>query len=744
MRARLIFFVGVVMGMSISVASKASSPVLSGGYSHSCSLESGRVECWGDNQFGQLGDGTTTRSLVPKAVPGITTAIQVTTGFFHTCALLQDGSVVCWGRNDAGQLGLGVANAMELGPQPAQIGGPNIAITAGGGHTCALNAEGKAYCWGYNDAGQVGKGFTSASESTPAAVPGTYDAIEAGGYHTCGLSQGLASCWGWNARGQAGTGALGGNVLIPTQVVGGNAFIKLSAGYEHTCAVSIDLAAFCWGSNDAGELGIGVAGTDSASPVGVTGLDAVSDITAGLKFACALSSEATVECWGRKGHGELGDGLLGGNNPQSFESAPVSVYQLSGVSALGSARGSHVCTTTPAGRRCWGDNSLGQVGQGLPPEDTATAMSVDGAVDVAALASQDYHTCALTDSGTVRCWGANDSGQLGQSHTRNLPVPVTVAGIGVAQALAVGHHHACALNTIDEVYCWGHNGSGQLGVGDTDPHLGPQKVIGLAPGIFQLAAGRQHTCALHSDRHISCWGNNQVGQLGNGSSDAASPVPVALDSAVAFDKVVAGADHGCALTASDAVMCWGSNYDGQLGEGDLVPEYSASPVAVQNSAGASQLVAGQFHTCLLVSDQIGLGIVKCWGNDSAGQLGNGPATTAPMPAPVTSYSGFVSELFAGGYGTCLRQPISTITCWGSSTRLQFGSGSIVHAPADVVGLQGLSSLAIGRDHVCGVDATGQAKCTGAADFGQRGDGSLALVPYPVDVVDDRLFANGFE
>ncbi len=745
MRALSMFCIALALGLSAQ-ESKASSPTLSGGISHSCSVEAGRVECWGDNSYGQLGDGTTTRSLAPKAVPGITTAIQVATGFFHTCALLQDGSVLCWGLNDSGHLGLGFKSAMEPNPQPVLLDGPIIAITAGGQHACALNMVGDMYCWGYNNQGQLGAGFASPSEPTPVSVPGTFDSLSAGHFHTCGLKQGVAYCWGLNNNGQTGIGSAGGNVLIPTPVAGGETFVEISGGYEHTCAVSTDMKAFCWGSNGAGELGAGVIGADSAFPVSVAGLGEVSDITAGAELACALTSAGTVECWGSTSWGKLGIGSLGATEHQqqsAYELISTPVAQLSGVTALGSTRGLHVCTRTPAGRHCWGDNGAGQVGQGLAPEDNSVATKVTGAAETAALSSQDYHTCALSDSGTVSCWGVNDAGQLGQSHTRNLPAPVNVAGIGVVQALAVGHVHTCALNGAGEVYCWGANGFGQLGVGDSEPYLGPQKVLGVASDVVGISAGRAHTCALHSDRHISCWGANSYGQLGNGlTTDSSSPVDV--DSNETFNKVVLGAFHSCALTVSGSVMCWGSNVDGQLGEGDFLPVYAESPVAVVNGSGASQLVAGRFHTCLLVPGQFGVGIVKCWGSDAAGQLGNGPATSASMPAPVTSYSGFVSEVFAGGAGACLRQPNSTVTCWGDSSHLQLGTDSNVHSPTDVVALQGLTHLAIGSDHVCGVDTSGQAKCAGAAQFGQRGDGALGLVPYPVAVASDRLFANGFE
>ncbi|MDQ3889199.1 MAG: RCC1 repeat-containing protein, partial [Actinomycetota bacterium] len=258
----------------------------------------------------------------------------------------------------------------------------------------------------------------------------------------------------------------------------------------------------------------------------------------------------------------------------------------------------HTCALTGAGGvKCWGSNYAGQLGDGSN-EDSSVPVAVSGlASGVAAIAAGGFHTCALTDAGGVKCWGWNGIGVLGDASTRDSTVPVAVSGLasGVV-AIAAGRFHTCALTGAGAVKCWGSNGYGELGDGSNGDSTVPVAVSGLASGVVAIAAGDAHTCALTEAGGVKCWGPNDYGQLGNGSNTD-STVPVAVSGvASGVVAIAAGRYHTCALTGAGAVMCWGHNYYGQLGNRSNLN--SNVPVAVSRLAsGVVAIAAGAEHTC---------------------------------------------------------------------------------------------------------------------------------------------------
>jgi alpha-tubulin suppressor-like RCC1 family protein len=625
------------LGNGTEIESSAPAPVtglasgvraIAAGDEHTCALtNAGAVLCWGDGFDGQLGNGSASGvSLVPVPVTGLSSGVvAIAAGGFHTCALTSAGAMLCWGSNDYGQLGNGTTASSTT---PVQVSGLTsvTAITTGEYHTCALTASGTVYCWGDNDNGQLGNGSTTRF-SVPVPLPGFLSggaAVSAGAYHTCALNtSGGVLCWGYGHDGQLGNGSTSSSAT-PVAVSGlssGMAGLARGLAFDFDCALTLAGGVRCWGNNSAGQLGNGTS-SRSLVPTSVSGLASVTAIATGSSFACALTSSGTVSCWGDDSAFQLGDARRIGIP------APGLVVGLSsGVAAI-STGVFHTCAATTAGAvRCWGYNVRGELGDGTT-NNSSVPVAASGVSSVTAVSAGYFFTCVLDSAGAVSCWGDNVLGQLGDGTTASRFTPVAVAGLssGVA-AISTHTYHTCALTTSGAVLCWGDNGEGELGDGTANNSSVPVPVVGLASGVKAISAGAYHSCALTTAGGVLCWGYNYYGQLGNGTNAGSSvPVPVTgLSSGVA--AIYAGEEHTCAITNAGAMLCWGRNDSGQLGNGTTAD--SSVPVAVTGlSSGVVAIAAGRAQSCALLS----AGHVLCWGFNSSGALGD--STLANRTAPV--------------------------------------------------------------------------------------------------------------
>jgi alpha-tubulin suppressor-like RCC1 family protein len=334
--------------------------------------------------------------------------------------------------------------------------------------------------------------------------PLVFAALDAGGIHTCGLTtDGAAYCWG----GSSGSPI---DASTPAVVAGGLMFRSLSAGGVHTCGLATDGAAYCWGAGSSGQLGNGSTAGASA-PVAVSGGLTFESLSAGGWHTCGVTRGGVAYCWGRGDLGQLGTGNT------AHESTPVGVSGGPSFQSLSAGR-RHTCGVSMAGAGyCWGSG-----GEGTPEE-------VGGGQTFHYLSAGENHTCGASTDGAGYCWGVGFSGQLGNGSTADTSTPEAVSGGHTFRSLSAGGDHSCGVTTDGIAYCWGFNDGGQLGNGSADrvPHPTPEAVSG-GLAFQSVTTGLFHSCGLTAEGAAYCWGWNNFGQLGSNGASAnlTTPVPV--------------------------------------------------------------------------------------------------------------------------------------------------------------------------------------------------------------------------
>jgi alpha-tubulin suppressor-like RCC1 family protein len=356
------------------------------------------------------------------------------------------------------------------------------------------------------------------------------------------------------------------------------------------------------------------------------------------------------------------------------------------------------CAVVAGQAECWGLNDHGQLGN-QSTVDSSTPAAVVGVEDVSAIAPAGDHACAIVSGGRVACWGYNGHGELGDRTTTSSLKPVVVSGLGGAVTIAAGGRdtydgdYTCVVVFGGNVECWGRNESGQLGDGTTSDSLGPVAVEGIT-GATAIAAGAWDTCAIVTGGAVECWGDNHSGELGDGSTAASLTAVrvVGLSDAV---SVAVGTDHACAAVVSGTVYCWGYGADGDLGHS--VNVLSSTPVSVTGLTGAVAVAAGEGYSCAIVAG----GEVRCWGFDDIGQLGNGTVSEATSSAivKVVGVSG-AESITAQGYHTCVIVAAGAVECWGDGEHGGLGNGEFRDSSRAV------SVLGLGKETAPGPSSPG--------------------------------------
>lgn len=637
-------------------------------------------------------------------LPAGEVASEIDAGQAHTCVVTTDANLYCWGANDAGQLTTAAANSAEpvRVDQANELHGWNH-VSAGGRTTCATNDGGEAYCWGSNDFGQLGIGDPRPESRMPALV-GLVDVqqISVGTQHACAVTQDTLRCWGGNANGQVGVSSSSElSPVTPDGPAGTPAWSDAEAGGVMSCAIQ-NGRVFCWGDDRGAALGdddccrseLGpVAARPVATPVDLVPLVNAFEISLGAEFGCAL----------------FGDAVQGGV------------------------------------ARCWGDNSFGQLANTRTSYiDQATPILQAGPWSAVRLGSN--HGCAVNQDGSVWCWGDNSAGQVDPSlEARVISTPVQVAAVGPAVDVALGRHHTCALlagTPLDEqrVRCWGANDGGQLG------GLGGPSVVApllTADDWIAIVAGKDTTCVIAANpAGNQCWGAQPVWM----AEPLSTPRLLNADDQL-FDVVRLGDDSACYVD-DGFLLCSGVDTNGMRGDGGTVPGLQGfTVVVISDMQPLTSIVehtdagAEGTHRCAVDAS----GETRCWGNNNLHQVRPEsivaidaavdiiqPADNSLFKTDVSVTDPAARRIVAGKDFTCaIQQGDQRVFCWGNNAAMQLtrngpslktGPDGVLREIAVGTTTNKFRTIAAGLAFACGIHDGGDLYCWGNSRLGEVGTG----------------------
>jgi alpha-tubulin suppressor-like RCC1 family protein len=687
----------------------------------------------------------------------LTSVLQVASGSDQrfVCALLLNGQVFC--------AGSGITGGSSA---PVSIDMSSVsAIDAGSSHFCAVFTDGTLACVGTGANGRLGYGnnnnrpFTSPYAKVTSTL--SFSQVAAGELHTCALgTAGQAQCWGRNMDGQLGTGA-NGNLNSPGAVVQGlTNVVAIDSGALFACALLASTQVRCWGSNTFGQLGSNSATASFNSPQTVlqatasVSLTGATQIACGQFHVCALLSTGVVRCWGRNNAGQLG--ISTATTQLALASTALQSDGLV-LSVSSGAMATHTCLVLVSGRvQCFGSNNVGQLGAafvstqevnrvdafGLNLARRATVSATPFA-SVTAIVPSLRTTCILA-SDELQCVGSNGASQLGLSSllTDRPSLRLMVSGLDrqpravplmqVARVYSGFQVDAyCAMDANNDVHCWGalESSSGVFGVSIRDSPT----LFTRLQGARSIAMSSTVRCAILSNNDLVCWGSNTDGQLGIGASPAfvdtvTSAQVVSQTSLGAVASRLAISERAvCVLLTSQAVKCWGSNLNQQLGVVASITSYNVPQTATVITS-VSDIQAGVDFFCALGTDNR----VRCWGRNTDGQTGIVPAAASQLPTLIPSLTS-VTHIACGSFHACALDSSGALSCWGRNNQGQAGLGSAVANTATTgptLVRTGVAQVAAGHQHTCVILITGDAECWGGNADGQLGQGDTINVYRP--------------
>lgn len=496
----------------------------------------------------------------------------MTAGTYHTCALMTSGEVRCWGLNDAGQVGVPGAGRYTA---PVSVATNVRQVEASNFSTCAVSTSGALHCWGTNTLGQLGDGSTDTRSSPTLVALAPVEEIALGGgqsnssthvgTHGCArLSAGPVVCWGANQFGQLGrgnnsAGTFSGFVerAAPPRSLG-PVVVKTAIGHQAGCAAVNDGGVVCWGANENGNVGDGTH-YPRGSPVTIVGLPPVTDL--------ATSSEGD---W-----------------------SPIS---------------GHTCAVASGSLYCWGANESGQLGLGTATTEPVRRPQRVLASNVRAVSTGSFHTCAVGVDDSLRCWGRNSDGQLGDGTSTRRVLPTVIEPSGVS-AVSAASTTTCAVMHSGALRCWGYASNWRFPTDGGTTSTVPVELID--GGVAKVVSSTNHSCLLTKGGGYGCWGYNGNGQLLDGTTTS-RPVPTVIVNS-GYRDIAVTSDRSCLVSTAGAVTCVGA---------DL---FGGQPVGI--AAGTDSLTLGDRYGCMHTMS----GDTLCWGRPTEGVGHRFRTPLVPMP-----------------------------------------------------------------------------------------------------------------
>jgi len=707
------------------------------GQDHSVALATdGSLWAWGWGGTGQIGDGTYTTRYSPVRVGTTADWRDVSAGYYHNIAIKTDGSLWAWGYNNYGQLGLGDNNYRSV---PTQVGTARDwkAVAAGQYYTVAVKNDGSLWAWGYNYHGQLGLGDSGegTNRNTPVRVgsANTWATVSAGENYTVATrTDNTLWAWGRNGNYQLGLGDHN-NRSIPTQVGSARDWKSVVAGQDQTVAVKNDGSLWAWGGNYFGQLGDGT-NTGRSAPAQVGSARDWKSVSAGQYHTLAIKNDNSLWAWGQNMYGQLGLGT-----DTSWRNAPVQVGDAKTWAAAAAGYGHTVAIRTDGSVWAWGFGEDGQLGIGNLNVWNAPAQ-VGTAKDWKSAAGYG-HTVATKTDNSIWSWGDNGNGQLGDGTTTNRTTPTQVGTVKTWSSVSAGNNYTVATRTDNSLWAWGYNNSGQLGTGDNNyPNYPNAPVqVGTVRTWGSVSVGTFHTVALRTDNSLWAWGQNNYGQLGDGTTaNKTTPVQVGAG----WKAVDAGYYHTVAIKNDGTLWSWGVNDFGQLGIGTSGNNTNKNtPTRVGTANDWKFVAAGHDHTLAIKNDNS----LWAWGNNGNGRLGDGSYMQRTTPVQVGTAKDWAA-VSAGGNHTVAIKNDGSLWAWGQNDLGQLGDGTNTgrSAPVQVGTAKDWASVSAGDYHTVAIKNDGSLYSWGRNIYGQLGNGTYTGKSTPVQVTGSTVASAAWE
>lgn len=632
----------------------------SAGLDHVIELKSGSLWSYGNNQYGQLGDGTNNNVSSAIQIGTASDWILIASGNYHNLAIKSNGTLWAWGRNTNGQLGNGTSTDSNV---PVQVGtNANwISITAGATHSLGIQADGTLWAWGGNTNGGLGTGTTmQALSPVQVGSASNWVQVQAGYDHTLARrSDGTLWAWGLNSSGQLGDGTTN-NILAPVQIHPAHNWTGISAGANHSLGLRNDGTLWAWGSNQDGQLGIGST-VNSNIPVQIGNSTEWSALCAGQNHSAALQVDGTLWFWGRNTNGQLGNGST------QFDSIPVQLGTRDNWVACVLGGDFSIGYCSDGSFWTWGNNSSGQLGDGSTTQRNSPVMLPMTHLNIVIYSSGMQRSASIRSDGSFWIFGMNQFGEIGDGSLADKFWPVRIGNSADWSNVLIHSHHTLALKSNGSLWGWGSNSNGQLGDGTFQDRLSPVQ-IGNGAKWRAVHSGNDFTFAIESTGRLWGWGMSNVhGNLGKGDS-LGTYIPVPVDNSTDWISVSGGEIHSVGLKADGTIWAAGYNDDRRLGDGSNIERRTFIQIGTDTD-----------WVCVSVGENFAIavkanGTIWGWGRNDYGQIGDGSTTNRNIPVQIGSSSNWVN-VYAGFDFSMGIQADGSLWGWGNNDFGNLGTGN---------------------------------------------------------------------